>query len=207
MHIGKPQPGETLVVSGAAGAVGGLAGQIGKIRGCHVVGIAGSDEKCRIVVEEFGFDECLNYRQPNLDDRLASAAPAGVDIYFDNVGGEISRTVSSTFNDFGRLIVCGLISQYSGQQPSDPTGFDEFMRLILTRRLTVQGFIVSDIEREYPEFQEKMVGWLQAGQIVHREHARGGFEEIVPAFLGMLAGENIGKSLVHIGDSARGDKT
>ncbi|MFT3821972.1 MAG: NADP-dependent oxidoreductase [Rubrivivax sp.] len=198
MHIGKPRAGETLVVSGAAGAVGGLVGQIGRIHGCRVVGIAGSDEKCRAVVEQLRFDACLNYREPGLTSRLESACSKGADIYFDNVGGEISRTVSSIFNDFGRHIVCGLISQYSGQQPSEPTAFDEFMRLVLTRKLTVRGFIVSDIEHEYPEFEQKMAGWIRDGQIVHREHVHRGFEQIVPAFLGMLAGENAGKSIVHI---------
>jgi NADPH-dependent curcumin reductase CurA len=200
IHIGKPKAGETLVVSGAAGAVGGLVGQIGRILECRVVGIAGGEEKCRAVVEEFGFAACLNYREPDLKARVERACPEGVDIYFDNVGGEISRTVSSAFNDFGRLVVCGLISQYSGQKPAESTAFDEFMRLILTRRLTVQGFIVSDLERQYPEFEEKMVGWLQSGQVVHREHVRQGFEEIVPAFIGMLAGENTGKSIVQIAE-------
>lgn len=201
LKFGKPQAGETLVVSGAAGAVGGLVGQIGKILGCRVVGIAGGEEKCRSVVEQLGFDACLDYRQPDLPGRLQNACPNGADIYFDNVGGEISRAVSPVFNDFGRFIVCGLISQYSGQKPADPTAFDEFMRLILTRKLTIHGFIVSDIDREYPEFEEKMTGWLKTGKIIHREHARHGFDAIVPAFLGMLAGENTGKSIVHMGEA------
>lgn len=200
MHIGRPEAGETLVVTGAAGAVGGIAGQIGRLLGCRVVGIAGSEEKCRAIVEQFGFDAGLNYREPDLAARLGAACPDGIDIHFDNVGGEISRTVASAFNDFGRLVVCGLISQYSGQQHADPAALDEFMRLVLTRRLTVQGFIVSDLERKFPEFEDRMANWLQTGQIVHREHARSGFGEIVPAFLGMLSGENIGKSIVHLAD-------
>lgn len=203
MHIGKPQAGETLVVSGAAGAVGSLVGQIGKISGCRVVGIAGSEEKCRAVVEEFGFDACLNYREPDLAAGLEGAAPEGCDIYFDNVGGAISRTVSARFNDFARFIVCGSISQYSGQQPAEPTAYDELMRLVLTRRLTVQGLIVSDIASNYPEFEDRMAGWLKAGSIVHREHVRHGFDGIVPAFLGMLSGENTGKSIVHIAGGER----
>jgi len=200
MHIGKPRTGETLVVSGAAGAVGSLVGQIGRILGCRTVGIAGTAEKCRVAVEEFGFDACLNYREPDFAASLESATFQGCDIYFDNVGGEISRIVSARFNDFARFVVCGSISQYSGQQPAEPTAYDELMRLVLTRRLTVQGFIVSDIASNYPEFGDKMAGWLKAGTIVHREHARHGFEAIVPAFLGMLSGENTGKSIVHIAD-------
>ncbi len=199
-RIGKPQRGETLVVSGAAGAVGGLVGQIGRMMGCRVIGIAGSAEKCRIVRDEFGFDACLDYREPDLAGRLESVCPEGCDIYFDNVGGEISRQVTARFNDFGRLVVCGLISQYNGQQPAEATAQDEFMRLILTRRLTVRGFIVSDLEGECPEFEETMGGWLRAGKIVHREHPRYGFEQIVPAFLGLLSGENTGKSIVHIAE-------
>jgi len=198
MHIGKPKAGETLVVSGAAGAVGGIVGQIGKILGCRVIGIAGGEEKCRSVTEHLGFNACLNYREPHLATRLENVCGGGADIYFDNVGGEISRAVASTFNNFGRFIVCGLVSQYSGQQPAEPTAFDEFMRLILTRKLTVGGFIVTDIEHHYPEFEETMAGWLKSGQVVHREHVRQGFDEIVPAFLGMLSGENTGKSIVHI---------
>jgi NADPH-dependent curcumin reductase CurA len=201
MHIGKPRTGETLVVSGAAGAVGSLVGQIGRISGCRAVGIAGSEEKCRTAVEEFGFDACLNYREPDLAAKLESVTPDGCDIYFDNVGGEISRTVSPRFNDFARFVVCGSISQYSGQQPAEPTAYDELMRLVLTRRLTVQGFIVSDIASNYPDFEDKMAGWLKTGTIVHREHVRRGFEAIVPAFLGMLSGENTGKSIVHIADA------
>ena len=202
LHIGKPQAGETLVVSGAGGAVGGLVGQIGKILGCRVIGIAGGEDKCRSVVEHLGFNVCLNYREPQLATRLENVCGGGADIYFDNVGGEISRAVASTFNSFGRMIVCGLVSQYSGQQAAEPTAFDEFMRLILTRKLTVGGFIVTDIEHHYPEFEERMAGWLKSGEIVHREHVRHGFDEIVPAFLGMLAGENTGKSIVHIADAA-----
>lgn len=200
MHVGKPRAGETLVVSGAAGAVGSMVGQIGRLLGCRVIGIAGGEEKCRVVVNEFGFDACLNYREPDLGARLDVAVSDGCDLYFDNVGGEISRTVAARFNDFGRFVVCGSISQYSGEQAAEPTAYDELMRLILTRRLTVRGFIVSDIAAEYPEFEEKMAGWLKAGQIVHREYVRRGFDEVVQAFLGMLSGENTGKSIVHIAE-------
>jgi NADPH-dependent curcumin reductase CurA len=198
MHVGAPKSGETLVVSGAAGAVGGLVGQIGRLMGCRVVGIAGSAEKCRVVTEEFGFDACLNYKDPDLAEQLKATCDTGCDIYFDNVGGAISRDVAQCFNDFGRFIACGLISQYSGQQAADPHAFDEFMRIILTRRIKMQGFIVTDIASRYPEFEEKMAAWLKNGEIVHKEYAREGFEEIIPAWLAMLKGENVGKSVVYL---------
>jgi NADPH-dependent curcumin reductase CurA len=200
LDIGKPMAGETLVVSGAAGAVGSLVGQIGRIRGCRVVGIAGSDEKCSAVMGGFGFDACVNYRDPDFAERLADACANGCDVYFDNVGGRISQTVIARFNDFARMAVCGLISQYSGQQPSEPTALDELMRLILTRRLVVRGFIVSDLANRYPDFDTDMAAWLRDGSITYREHVHHGFDRVVPAFLGMLAGENIGKTVVHIAD-------
>lgn len=201
LDIGKPKAGETLVVSGAAGAVGSLVGQIGKILGCRVVGIAGTDEKCATVVNEFGFDACVNYRADDFAEQLANALPDGCDIYFDNVGGAVSRAVAVNYNNFARVALCGLISQYSGQQAADPTAFDEFLRLILTRHLTVRGFIVMDFEGQYPDFEKDMAGWLQDGRLKPRDYLHNGFDQIVPAFLGMLAGENIGKTLVRIADA------
>ena len=198
MDIGQPKAGETVVVSGAAGAVGQTVGQLAKIHGCRVVGIAGTGEKCRAVVDDFGFDACVNYRAPDFKSQLAAALPGGCDIYFDNVGGNVSLAVSPHYNDFARVAICGLISQYSGQQPHEPTAFDEFLRLILTRRLTVRGFIIYDIAPNYPEFQTEMAKWLQSGRIVHRDHVHRGFDRIVPAFLGMLAGENTGKTIVDL---------
>lgn len=197
-QIGKPKPGETLVVSAAGGAVGSLVGQIGKNLGCRVVGIAGSDEKCRIVRDEFGFDACLNYRSPTFSDDFAASLPAGCDIYFDNVGGAILRSVAQHLNDFARVPLCGLISQYNGQNPAEPMAFDEFTRLILTRRLTVRGFIVSDIASDSPEFTEVMTKWLANGQLKHREYRHDGFDALVPAFLGLLKGENLGKTVVSL---------
>ncbi len=198
LDIGKPKAGDTLVVSGAAGAVGSLVGQIGKILGCRVIGIAGSGEKCRTVVNAFGFDACVNYREADFDAQLAGALSGGCDIYFDNVGGRISLAVSTHYSDFARVAVCGLISQYSQQQPLAPTSFDEFMRLVLTRRLTVRGFIISDLASGYDGFEKEMSAWLASGRIVPQNHAHHGFDKIVPAFLGMLSGDNTGKTLVHI---------
>jgi hypothetical protein len=200
LEIGKPRAGETLVVSGAAGAVGSLVGQIGKIFGCRVVGIAGSEEKCRTVLEEFGFDACVSYRDRDFGEQLRQVCKDGCGVYFDNVGGSVSFEVAKHFNDFARIVVCGLISQYSGQQPTHPTALDEYLRLILMRRLTVRGFIVSDIAADYPAFESDMRRWLEEGRIRFKEHAYRGFDNIVPAFLGMLAGENTGKTLVYVAE-------
>ena len=197
-QIGGPKPGETLVVSGAGGAVGSMVGQIGSIIGCRVVGIAGTDEKCRTVVDEFGFDACVNYRDAEFVSNLAAALPDGCDIYFDNVGGKVSRAVAQHLNDFARVPICGLISQYDGQNDAEATAFDEFTRLILTRRLTVRGFIVTDIAAGSPEFQDLMTGWLQNGRVHQREHIRYGFDALVPAFVGLLKGENVGKTIVQL---------
>ncbi|MGB3501539.1 MAG: NADP-dependent oxidoreductase [Mesorhizobium sp.] len=199
--IGKPRADETLVVSGAAGAVGSVVGQIGKALGCRVVGIAGGEEKCAVVAGEFGFDACVNYRAADFEARLAKEIGGGCDIYFDNVGGAISRSVIGHFNDFGRMIVCGLISQYSGQQAAEATAHDELFRLVLTRRLTVRGFIVSDFAPDaFPNFESDMNGWLRDGKVVFREHTHSGFDRIVPAFMDMLSGGNTGKTIVHVGD-------
>lgn len=202
LEIGKPKKGETLVVSGAAGAVGSLVGQIGKILGCRVVGIAGTEEKCAVVVDEFGFDACINYRAADFRDQLAAALPNGCDIYFDNVGGDVAQAVISQTNDFARVAVCGLISQYNGQNPFASTALDEFARLILSRRLTVRGFIVSDFDGQYPEFEREVTGWLKSGSVKQRHYIRHGFEEIVPAFIDLLSGENIGKTMVRLADAS-----
>lgn len=204
MDIGKPVAGETVVVSAAGGAVGGLVGQIAKIKGCRVVGIAGTREKCNFVTETLGFDACIDYKQAGWEAALRDACPDGCDIYFDNVGGSVSAGVRPLLNVFARVAICGLISQYSGQQASEPTALDEWMRWILVRRLTVRGFIVTDLESAYPEFTSTMAKWLHEGRIVVREFMHQDFEQIVPAFLGMLAGENIGKSIVRIAN--RGQK-
>lgn len=202
LDIGKPKQGDTLVVSGAAGAVGSLVGQIGKIFGCRVVGIAGTDEKCSVVVDEFGFDTCINYRAADFREQLAASLPNGCDIYFDNVGGEIAQAVISHSNDFARVPVCGLISQYNGQRAADPAALDEFMRLILSRRLTIRGFIVSDYDGQYPEFETEVAKWLKSGSVKQRHYIRHGFDQIAPAFIDLLSGENTGKTMVRLADAA-----
>lgn len=196
LSIGRPQKGETVVVSAAAGAVGSLVGQIARLQGCRTVGIAGSAEKCAEAVRDFGFDACVSYRDPDFAAQLAAACPQGIDVYFENVGGKVAATVTPLLNMFARVAVCGLISQYSGQQGSDPNALEEYMRWVLVRRLSVQGFIVYDLYDKHPEFAEVMGGWLRSGALRQREFVHEGFEAIVPAFLGMLAGQNTGKTLV-----------
>lgn len=197
-EICQPVAGETLVVSAAAGAVGGLAGQIGKALGCRVVGIAGTQHKCDFVREELGFDECVDYKAADWEERLRAALPQGADMYFDNVGGTVSAAAFRLLRPFGRMAICGLISQYNGQGSSAPNALDEWMRWILVRRLTVRGFIATDLVPRYPEFAETMGGWLREGRVRVREQMHQGFDQIVPAFLGMLRGDNVGKTLVRI---------
>jgi NADPH-dependent curcumin reductase CurA len=200
LSVGKPKAGETVVVSAAAGAVGSLVGQVARQIGCRVVGIAGGAEKCARVVSEFGFDACVDYRAEDFPARLAAACPQGIDVYFENVGGKVAATVTPLLNTFARVVVCGLVSQYGGQAGTDPKALEEYFRWILVRRLTVRGFIVYDLYEEHPDFTTIVGGWLREGKLRERFETHEGFEQIVPAFLGMLKGRNFGKSIVRIAD-------
>jgi NADPH-dependent curcumin reductase CurA len=198
LDIGKPRPGETLVVAAATGAVGSVVGQIAKLQGCRVVGIAGGAEKCGWAVHELGFDDCIDHRSAELDAQLAAACPAGIDIYYENVGGKVLRAVLPLLNAHARIPVCGLISQYNespGQSPGDSA--TQLMRTILVKRLAVRGFIISDgHEHRRADFLDSMAGWLRAGKIKYREHVVQGLENAPEAFLGLLAGRNFGKMVV-----------
>lgn len=200
LSLGQPKAGETVVVSAAAGAVGSYVGQIAKELGCHVVGIAGGAQKCARVVAEFGFDACVDYRSPTFAVDLAAACPKGIDVYFENVGGKVAATVTPLLNTFARIPVCGLISQYDGQQGTDPNALEEYFRWILVRRLRIAGFIVYDLAPHHPEFTQTVGQWLKAGKIreVFNEHE--GFEQIAPAFIGMLKGQNFGKTIIKLAD-------
>lgn len=200
LSMGQPKAGETVVVSAAAGAVGSLVGQIARQIGCRVVGIAGGPEKSAQVVSEFGFDACVDYRAQDFEAQLAEACPEGVDVYFENVGGKVAAAVTPLLNTFARVAVCGLVSQYNGQTSDDPKALEEYFRWILVRRLTVRGFIVYDLYDDHPEFTETMAGWLREGKVRERFNVHNGFEQIVPAFLGMLKGQNFGKTIVKIAD-------
>jgi NADPH-dependent curcumin reductase CurA len=194
LDLGRPEPGQTVVVSAAAGAVGGVVGQIARLKGCRAVGIAGGPDKCRYVVEQLGFDACLDYKAGNLREQLKAAAPQGVDVYFDNVGGEILDTVLAQMNTFGRIPVCGLISQYNATEAYGLQGF----RHILVRRLCVRGFIVSDHKDRYATARADLAQWLAEGSLRHYETVAEGLCAAPAAFIGMLRGANLGKQLVRL---------
>ncbi len=194
LDIGKPEPGQTVVVSGAAGAVGSVVGQIAKLKGCRAVGIAGGPDKCRFVVDQLGFDACLDYKAGQLREQLKAATPQGVDVYFDNVGGEILDTVLPRMNPFARLPVCGLISQYNATEAYGVKNF----RFILVNRIKVQGFIVFDFAERYAAARADLAQWLAEGKLRHHETVAEGLRAAPGAFLGMLRGANLGKQLVKL---------
>jgi NADPH-dependent curcumin reductase len=199
LNIGQPKNGETLVVAAASGAVGSAVGQIGKIRGCRVIGIAGGPEKCRYVTDELGFDQCLDHRDPEFAANLAAACPEGIDIYFENVAGRVLQAVIPHFNFFARMPVCGLIAQYNMTEA--PDGQDHLpllMRSVLTNRLTVRGFIVRDYADQQAEFLQHVGRWVRDGRVKYREHRVTGLENAPAALIGMLKGENFGKVIVEV---------
>ena len=193
MDIAKPQKGETLVVSAAAGATGSIAGQIGKIHGCRVVGIAGSVEKCSWLTEKLGFDAAINYKLPDWKEKLAAATPQGIDIDFENVGGEIMHTVLSRMNLFGRVVVCGLISGYNKEDP----GLASFAT-VLIKRLRVQGFILLDYVPKFTGAATQLGKWKLFGKLKDRETIVKGLEKAPDAINMLFTGENIGKMLVEL---------
>jgi len=195
-EIGKPKKGETLIVSGAAGAVGSVVGQIGKILGLTVIGIAGSDEKVKLLTSEFGFDRGINYKTTDdMKTAIKEAAPNGVDIYFDNVGGEISDAVLFSINKFARTINCGAISVYNSTKV--PTGVSVQPFLIKNSAL-MQGFIVSNYSDKFPEAMEQLSTWLGEEKLTYRETIVEGFENTPQAFLDMMDGNKKGKMIVKV---------
>jgi NADPH-dependent curcumin reductase CurA len=197
MDIGQPKPGETLVVSAAAGAVGSIAGQIGKIAGCRVVGIAGSEEKCNWITRDLGFDAAINYKKENVRDALKRECPKGIDIYYENVGGEILSAVLERANIGARVAVCGLISQYNATGPAPgPLNFGN----ILLKRVRVQGFIVRDYVPRFPEAAAKIVPWLAEGKLKFRVDVTEGLRSAPTALNKLFDGTNAGKLLVKLSD-------
>jgi len=194
LDICQPRAGETVLVSAASGAVGSVVGQIAKIKGCRAVGIAGGRQKCDYVVKELGFDACVDYKGGALNDDLKAALPNGADCYFENVGGEIFDAALRRMNAFSRIAVCGLISQYN---VTEPYGLKN-VQAILTNRIKVQGFIVSDRMELWPKALPELAGWVAAGRIKYRETVTEGLENAPRAFIGLLKGENFGKQLVRL---------
>jgi NADPH:quinone reductase len=195
LDIGKPKGGETVVVSGAAGAVGTVVGQIAKIHGCRVVGIAGSDEKNTYLETELGFDATINYKTENVNEALKKKCPDGVDVYFDNVGGEISDTVMSLLNFQARIVICGIISEYNNTEPA--TG-PRIQRYLLNRSALMKAYIVGDYYERFDEGYEQLGKWVSEGKLTYRENIVDGLENTPKAFMGLFRGENIGKQLVRV---------
>jgi NADPH-dependent curcumin reductase CurA len=193
LEIGHPKPGETVVVAAASGAVGAVVGQMAKIKGCRAIGIAGGPDKCRYVVEELGFDACIDHRAADFTRQLEAACPAGIDVYFENVGGAVQQAVWPLLNDFARIPVCGLISQYNLPPMPGPD-----MASVLRKRLTVRGFIVSDFAAKQADFLRDVGEWIRSGRLKYREDVVEGLENAPAAFLGLLQGKNFGKLLVKV---------
>ena len=199
LTIGKPQAGETLVVAAASGAVGAAVGQIAKLKGCRVVGIAGGPAKTRYLTEELGFDAAIDHHADDLPQALAAACPKGIDIYFENVGGKIFKTVLPLLNPFARMPVCGLISHANETSlPEGPDGVPDLFRAVLTKKLTIRGFIVHDFADQAPAFRKDMQDWIRQEKIRYREDIVEGLAQAPDAFIGLLQGRNFGKLLVHI---------
>ncbi|KII13822.1 NADP-dependent oxidoreductase [Phaeobacter sp. S60] len=201
-QIGQPKEGETLVVAGASGPVGATVGQIGKILGLRVVGIAGGAEKCQHVVDTLGFDACIDYKDDSFADDLAKAVPDGIDIYFENVGGAVFDAVMPLLNPSARIPLCGLISQYNATAlPDGPDRMNYLMGQLLRKRITMRGFIVfDDFGHLYPVFAKQMTGWVQEGKVKYREEMIEGLEQAPAAFVGLLRGEAFGKRVIHLAD-------
>ncbi|WHF52479.1 NADP-dependent oxidoreductase [Chryseobacterium gotjawalense] len=195
-EIGKPKAGETIVVSGAAGAVGSVVGQIAKILGCRVIGIAGTDEKAALLKSEFGFDEAINYHTTkDMTKAIAEVCPNGVDIYYDNVSGAVSDSVHANINRLGRIIVCGAISAYNGTSVPQGPRVEPFL---IRKSALMQGFIVSNYAEKFPEGMKHLSQWLSEGKLHAAETVVEGFENIPQAFIGLFEGRNKGKMIVKI---------
>jgi NADPH:quinone reductase len=194
MEIGKPEKGDTVVVSAAAGAVGIVAGQIAKMQGSKVIGIAGSDEKCRILKDKFGYDEAINYKtSKSLRKEIGELCPQGVDVYFDNVGGEITDAVVPNLDFHARIALCGQISQYNNTKPYNGPSI---LPMLLSRSVRLQGFLVSNYTVRFGEALSHLTQWVNDGKLKYTETIIQGFDKLPEAFLGLFSGNNLGKMLV-----------
>lgn len=202
LDIGAPKEGETVVVAAATGAVGSVVGQIAKLKGCRVVGIAGGAEKCKFAVEEFNFDECIDHKAANFAEQLRTACPQGIDVYFENVGGAVFEAVLPLLNTKARVPVCGLIAHYNATAlPAGPDRSSLILSQTLIKRLKIQGFIIfDDYGHRLLEFLGEMSKWVTEGKIKYKEDIREGLESAPEALLEVLSGRNFGKMIVHVAD-------
>jgi NADPH-dependent curcumin reductase CurA len=200
MHIGQPKAGETLVVAAASGAVGSVVGQVAKLHGLRVVGIAGGVDKCRYVIDELGFDDCIDHRSPHFAEQLGEACPSGIDIYFELVGGKVFEAVIPLLNQHARIPLCGVIAQYNAQgQAEGQNQLPLLMRTLLTKRARIQGFIVyEEYYHRLGEFMQAMVPLVTDGKVKFREDVVEGLEHAPDAFIGLLEGKNFGKLVVKV---------
>jgi NADPH-dependent curcumin reductase CurA len=195
LRVGQPEPGDTVLVSGAAGAVGSMVGQIAKIAGCHVVGIAGGPEKCAWLVDEVGYDAAIDYKNESIKNRLKELCPGGVNVFFDNVGGPALNDALARIASHARVVICGGISRY--EQESLPAGPANYFNIVF-RQATIQGFLLSGYESEYEVARERITGWIRSGDIVYREDIQHGFENVPATLLRLFSGANFGKQLLQL---------
>jgi hypothetical protein len=196
LDVGRPKPGDTVVVSGAAGAVGQIVGQIAKMMGCRAVGIAGGPQKCADLLEIYGYDAAVDYKADDYRDQVKAACPRGVDVYFDNVGGEVTQAIIPRLNLGARIAVCGQVSQYNLDRPEPGPGWGFF----IVFRCRVEGFLIYDYAHRFDEAAARLSQWIAEGKIRWREDVSEGLENAPAAFMGMLRGENRGKALVQVGN-------
>lgn len=197
LEVGRPREGETVLVSAAAGGVGSIVGQIAKIRGCRVVGIAGGEEKCRWIVDELGFDAAIDYKREDVKAALSAAAPKGVDVYFDSVGGEILEIALTRLRNRGRVVLCGAISQiHDDELPPGPRSYVH----LLAKRGRMEGFVTLDYAARYDEARAELAAWIRAGKLVHRDELAHGLEHAPRHFLRLFDGSHRGKLMVKLAE-------
>jgi hypothetical protein len=194
LNVGQPKEGETVVVSGAAGAVGGIVGQIAKIKGCTVIGIAGGADKCKFVVDELGFDGCIDYKSEDVKKALKAHCPKGIDVYFDNVGGEILDAALTRISMHARIVICGAISQYNSTQPVGPANY----LALLVNRARMEGMVVMDYSKDFGIAAREMGKWIMDGKLKSREHIETGIENFYPTFLKLFSGDKLGKLVLKV---------
>ncbi|MGO9802731.1 MAG: NADP-dependent oxidoreductase [Steroidobacteraceae bacterium] len=199
LDIGQPRAGDTVVVAAATGAVGSVVGQIARLKGCRVVGVAGGAEKCRYAVGTLGFDACIDHRAADLSQQLAAACPKGIDVYFESVGGAVLYAVAPLLNVGARIPLCGLIAWYNLEKlPAGPDRTPALLSAVLRRRIRIQGFIIFDHNERFPAFQRDMTAWLREGRVQYREELIEGLENAPRGLMGLLQGENFGKLVVRV---------